>query len=469
MTRSKDGERYLRQRGGWYYYYRHIPRRVHAFYERDTIRLSLDTQSTEVARMRRDVLVEADDEYWAQLKLSLASEEAGQPMDTNLARKRYELAKARAMAAGFKYRPLEQLADPAHLEEIVRRFLNVEQSAASDGRLNPAVIDAVLGGVEQPKTTVSEAMETYKTKIAVGDLLNKSDGQKKLWHNTKERSLRYFVEVIGDKAMIDITRKDAQKYFEWWNRELAPLNPEIKPKKPKTAARHFSDIRKLYSEYFKYMGDEDRPNPFRNLNFKGKSRTVIPAFETDWIRSKILVRGALDGIIEDLHLAVFMLIETGCRPGEIVNLAPDDIVLNVPVPYIAIRARDDRETKTEDSIREIPLVGVSLEAAKRAPNGFPRYHDNSNSFSAAISAAFRRRNLFPSNAHVIYSFRHAFEKRMQEANIDYALRCLLMGHKHDRPKYGDGGSLAYRKTELLKIAHPVPENLFADFDAARAA
>ena len=111
----------------------------------------------------------------------------------------------------------------------------------------------------------------------------------------------------------------------------------------------------------------------------------------------------------------------------------------------------------------------ALEASNRAPDGFARYVDKSNSFSAAMSTAFRRRELFPTLDHVIYSFRHSLEKRMQEANIDYALRFLLMGHKHDCPKYGDGGSLSYRRDEFMMNAHPVPRDLFADFDAVRAA
>jgi hypothetical protein len=75
--------------------------------------------------------------------------------------------------------------------------------------------------------------------------------------------------------------------------------------------------------------------------------------------------------------------------------------------------------------------------------------------------AFRNRGLMPTESHVIYSFRHSFEKRMLEAGLDYGLRCLLMGHSTSRPAYGDGGSLAYRQTELLKIIHPFPDNLFS--------
>ncbi|MCY3983166.1 MAG: hypothetical protein OXE85_04540 [Roseovarius sp.] len=100
--------------------------------------------------------------------------------------------------------------------------------------------------------------------------------------------------MIGNLPIADITREHAQAYFDWWNQQLPPDDPDEKPKKPKTAAHHFSDIRKLYAEYFRYMGEEDRQNPFRNMNFKCKSRTVIPAFPDNRVREKILVRGALE-------------------------------------------------------------------------------------------------------------------------------------------------------------------------------
>lgn len=80
-----------------------------------------------------------------------------------------------------------------------------------------------------------------------------------------------------------------------------------------------------------------------------------------------------------------------------------------------------------------------------------------NLFSASLLRAFRSRKLLPTRDHRIYSFRHSFEKRMLEAGLDYSLRCLLMGHKNSRPQYGDGGSLAYRRDELIRIAHPLDD------------
>jgi|GEM_PF-4512703 len=52
---------------------------------------------------------------------------------------------------------------------------------------------------------------------------------------------------------------------------------------------------------------------------------------------------------------------------------------------------------------------------------------------------------------------------MLEAGLDFGLRCTLMGHRNPRPEYGDGGSLAYRREELLKIAHPVSDALLQSY------
>lgn len=224
MERKNYDGKYLKVRGRWYYYYRHIPTRLRPFFPGKTIRLALKTRSPEIAAMRRDELAEADDQYWAQLRLSLDLEAAGQTMETGIARQHYKIAKARAMAAGFRYRPMDELADPSQIEEVVRRVLAVRDKAVSDNPVDRSIVDAVLGGVEAPATKVSEAMEIYKDKIAVGNLINKSPEQTALWHATKDRSLKYFVDVIGDLPMSEITREHAQSYFAWWNLTNQPLS-----------------------------------------------------------------------------------------------------------------------------------------------------------------------------------------------------------------------------------------------------
>jgi len=90
-----------------------------------------------------------------------------------------------------------------------------------------------------------------------------------------------------------------------------------------------------------------------------------------------------------------------------------------------IRATPNRQLKSGASKREIPLVGVALEAMRRAPNGFPHYRDRGYLLSQSLTKAFKARKLFPSPQHRIYSFRHSFEKRMLEAGLDYGLQLPL--------------------------------------------
>ncbi|MEM9375224.1 MAG: DUF6538 domain-containing protein [Pseudomonadota bacterium] len=467
MGKAEDPNRYLENRNGWYHYHRRVPKKLKPFYPTSLIRISLGTRSADMAREQRDGLAQADDEYWHALKHRLRMEALGQPIEDEHAAKRYEVAKARALSAGFKYRPLHELADPNMISELVRRAIAIGDKSTSDGRVAPEMVEAVLGNVGEPKVSISEAMQLYQDKIAVGEIRGKSPAQLKLWRQTKDRSLRYFVDVMGDMAMSDISRDDGKAYFDWWNEQLDPDDPAQKAKSPKTAAKHFGDIRDLYARYYAYEGDETRSNPFRELNFKTRKskRHKRPAFSDTWVRSKILVPEPWDGISADQFLVAMILIETGCRHSEVINLRPQDIVLDAPDPYLVIPVREDRHIKASESEREIPLVGVALEAARRAPGGFPKYHDKSNEFSAALGATLKRRGMKETPDHVIYSFRHSFEDRMKEGHIDFELRTLIMGHEIKRPEYGSGGSMAYRAEALRGIAHPFPPELFATFDA----
>ena len=92
----------------------------------------------------------------------------------------------------------------------------------------------------------------------------------------------------------------------------------------------------------------------------------------------------LDGIRLELKVIIFVLIETGARLSEIVNLIPEDIHLNAKITYISIKPRLHRELKTPDSEREIPLVGAALIALQACPKGFEQNRDKSTLVSANL-------------------------------------------------------------------------------------
>jgi len=456
-------DRYLLKRGGQWYYSRRPPVRFRELETREYVRVSLRTSSLEIARMRRDALEVADNEYWQALALEddLSGGVSTARQETEY--KRHKSATARAISLGFIYKRADEIVQSVATEEILERISILEKNTGKSLVAPEPVADALLGGVSEPAIgghSISAAFKIYLKEIVFSELFNKSATQQKAWTKTKQTSLDYFVKIMGDMPMNKIERKDALKYKKWWMERMLPSDPKKAAIQPNTANRHVGNIRQLYEAYFAHFGEEERVNPFRNIYFRGDVRSRVQSFEDEWVRDKILLPGLFDALHPELRSLIYILIETGARMSEIISLEGDDIHLDSKIPYISIRPKANRQLKTPSSERDIPLVGVALEGMKQVSAGFPKYTGKNALVSANLMKAFQNRKLFPTKDHVIYSFRHAFEKRMQEANIDYGLRCILMGHKNDRPSYGDGGSIEYRRDELLKIAHPFSPEIF---------
>ena len=113
---------------------------------------------------------------------------------------------------------------------------------------------------------------------------------------------------------------------------------------------------------------------------------------------------------------VALLCDSSLRLGEATGLAKDDLVLDHSIPHIKVKPHPWRSLKTVVSEREVPLIGISLWAAKRIKNNespfkfaFPRYTNdhfsNANSASAVLNKWLKP--FVPENC-VIHSFRHSF-------------------------------------------------------------
>ncbi|PLX37008.1 MAG: integrase [Hyphomicrobiales bacterium] len=414
---------------------RRVPKKYQAVDSRGMIRVTLDTLDLATARARRDGMAEADDLFWA----AALRGEAG-------ARERYEAARARAAALGVKYQTAAEIAANETAAQILARLDMIPNGSTG----HAAQVEAVLGGVTRPKTTLIEAFELYVDVIARDDVRDKSPKQLRIWRGLKLRAVNNFLACVGPRHVEDISRADAQAFYHWWGERIRPSDDGTAALSPSSGNRDIGNMRKLYGEFFRYHGEDDRPNPFRRLSFRER-KISRPPFPTEWIRDVILKPGAMAALNSQARDIVLAMVETGCRPSELCNMPAECIRLDHAVPHISIRHRPGREIKTASSERDIPLLGVSLAAMRRNPQGFPRYRDNEDSLAALLGKYFRNNGLFPSPDHKIYSLRHSFEKRMQEAGIDGDLRKTLFGHKNDRPKYGDGGSLEYRRQELAKI------------------
>ena len=436
-TSIPDHMRYLKLRGGWWQYYRRVPARFATLDQRTWVQVALKTKSADVAKARRDALERSDDLYWQ----SLMSGDLGEHKLIA-----HEAACARARVMGFEYRGVRDLAEHSSLEEIVRRIEAVK------GR-QPRTIEAILGLAEEPRLSVRKTMELYLDEIGVGDTKGMSEKQIRKWREKKLAAADAFTAIVGERALLDITRADATRYHAHWLKRV--MGSEGDSVSGNTANRSFGNMRKLFRDYSAYLGLENK-NPFDGLSFPDRKsqQQVVPPFEVAFLRDRLLAPGAHDGLNREALGVLLTLIETGARPSEICNLSPGQIHLSAPVPYISIDFQKDRVIKTESSKRDIPLVGVALAVMKRFPNGFPRYKDREETLSATLMKHLRARDLLPTPEHRVYSLRHSFEKRMLEAGLDYEFRRAILGHSVDREKYGDDGAMYWRRDQLLKLTLP---------------
>lgn len=439
-----DPMRYLKRRGTRWHYIRRVPDRYSHIDDRGLIQVSLKTSSLEIAKLRRDLNERADELYWQGIILSDHKTDAHEA--------RYKAARARAIASGFEYKTASDIAASSPLPEILKR-IEVAHASSKAGQA------AVLGAIKVPAVTIRKAMERYCDEIGIGELQGKSDYQARKWKDVKMAAAEDFISRIGNKPILEITREDAQRYHAKLMRLV--LSKGKDRLSGNTANRKIGNIRKLFRDYARYVGSK-ADNPFANLSFpdsKVLRKTVLP-FSKDHIQKHFLMPGAINKLNKEARLILLALIETGCRPSEICNLTPNRIFLDHEVPHIAIDFEVDRQLKTENSIRIVPLVGVSLEAMRRAPKGFPGYKDKETNFSAVAMKFLQKNNILPSENHRVYSLRHAFEDRMKEAGYDEEFRRRMMGHDTDRPEYGTGGALSWRRDRLAQMALPFDPRIF---------
>lgn len=444
---ESDADRYLSQINGYYWYKRRVPKLLaHLDARAPIVRMTLKTKDRALARRKRDQLEAADDGLWASYIVD------GQ---NDPARLRYDAAVRRVEAMDFTFHSATALAQVENFDDLRRRIEAVEAvTQVNENEIGPAL----LGAIDVPKTTVSEAFKIYTDEIVADELVGKSQVQKDQWKKVKQRAVNNFIRLVSDKAMAEITADDARKVYLYWLGRIVPKKGQPVTASPNSGNRDLGNMRVLYEAYFKYQGDAKRPNPFDGFSFSQKNKRSRPPIPTEWIRDRVMKPGNLATLNEEARGCLLLIIETGARPSEICNLEPSAIRWSAKVPHLSIEPREDpddpREIKTASSRRLVPLIGIALQVAERHKGGFPRYRNRENDLSAVLNKFLRSNSLFPTRGHTVYSFRHSFEDRMKEGGVEDELRRILMGHAVDRPKYGTGGGLEWRRQQLMPIALP---------------
>jgi hypothetical protein len=337
------------------------------------------------------------------------------------------------------------------IDEIVRRVLALRDERGPDVE---AVADALLGTVPEAHPSLTEVLDEF-VELTRTRHVRKSEAQRHKWLLPRQRAVRNFLAAVfgtgpdgapNDQPVDRITRAHALQFRAWWSARV------LTGHKVETANKDFGHLSQIVGTWAK-LTDTPLDNPFRGLRLEGKDGGRTPPFSRTWVVDRLLAPDAFAGLNDEARDVFLMMVNTGLRPSEITDAPLDDFAVDAAIPHFRV-APNGRELKVAHTRREIPLLGVSLDAARRiaARGGIVRYRHKAGAWSALVNKYLANNGLKETPAHVAYSLRHYVEDALLAAGVDDRVRADILGHKYARPVYGTGGGLAGRRQALKKIA-----------------
>lgn len=381
-----------------WYYRRKVPADVRAILERrgelspafNTKSLRTHDDNLAMQLIAREV--KKDDEYFYQLREGLATSNA------------LKLAEEKLNAHGLV---LAKAQDQKNHIELDLFYDHLRSLVPEDGRPQDHLDDASLVSLQvlrgEYRLRLSDAESHYSSTRE----LDRSGV------NTVSRSFKRVYGLFGDRPIEDIRRKDVSSLV------ASLLSSGLRTA---TVKRELGVVRTAVTEL---LQEHERTlitnNPFAELRIPklhhdAEKRRAYTQEELEVVRRYVSTKnGTTPNIIG-------LLLDTGTRLSEVVGLRCEDVVLDGLVPYIHVTANEKRRLKTRHSTRKVPLVGLSLVAAKQALDDctgeylFPRYMKgakiSNNSASAAIGKALKSINC-PSP----HCLRHTMRTRLSNADV----------------------------------------------------
>jgi len=360
---------------------------------------------------------------------------------------KFKQARAVAKAHGFAYKNMAEVLN-SPLDEILSRVEAVGDDPKGKSQ-------SLLGTVKAPSVALEECMDQFWP-LCADRFSGKSDNQIRKYKHPRHRAMRNFIAVVGNLDLAKVERSHILQFRSWLMEKI-----EAGELVGSSANKQMSQVKDvLHTVALAHEIETDFKLLFAQTFMKQDTRSR-PPFEASYVQEKLLDAMPFEGLNHEARMLIYMMMETGAREAEIIGLDPQqDFFLQADIPHIWIRKNRLRDLKTKSSDRKVPLSGISLWAAQQVlPQGFARYHHNSDSASATISKYFRENDLKPTPQHTLYSLRHTFKDRLRDAGAPEEVIDELMGHTKTGPQYGRGHTLETKHRWLQQIAFKVPESL----------
>jgi integrase len=426
---------YLTKRNGVWHYQRRVPEEFAAFDKRVPVRLTTGIKVVDDKRGRKAIEIaerlNLDTEaYWRMCAGGNAAQ----------AKLVYDAAVKRSLILDLPYLPAAAIAKEAPAD-LIRR---IDALGTGDRVHDPETRAAVLGAVAAPTIKLSGLYAEFDLATAT-ERLGYSPRQLKKFKAAKERAIEILIEVVGDGTVNDLTREKMLKLRDHWSKRVKDEGIQVR-----TANKNISHITRMVREV-SMRHNLDKETIVAGLRLRGGKDGSRSPYPIPFITGVILRPGALDDLNDQARAVVRIMVNTGLRPVEIINLTPGFILLDAEIPHVRVKPFG-RVLKSQASERDVPLVGISLDAMREFPIGFAQYADNGDTLSATVNKYFEENGIWLSKMHTLYSLRHSLKDRLRSVECPDELTDELMGHASGKPKYGDGHGLKLKLKYLQMIA-----------------
>ncbi|KQS73015.1 hypothetical protein ASG39_04670 [Rhizobium sp. Leaf371] len=429
----KASVKYLNMNNGWYYVRLAVPKSMRSsFGGRREIQRSLKTREYDKAILLLGRVVD-------QIKQEIfAGDDVEEVTIADV------MQDAEAIETTYSYM---EVPCGAPVEMSIDLLSSGLHEISETKKLTKLQVARIGGVIEPPALTMRQALERFE--------LDSLDLFMNLAHRERQKKFNKYRAAVTDwekrmGADLDVLKLDKTTVFNYRTELLKLVSAgELKTD---TIRKTIMWLRVIVRHAFDLNGFKE--SPFEGLKpIKGKrdevKRETIEEAQVPLIRQELIDADAN----EEIRAIVAVLENTGARPKEITGLHEDDIHLDAPIPYIRIRANCNRELKNTPSERDIPLVGVALEALKRFPKGFPRYSRNngSDAFGAAVNKHIEK--VAPGKTSYSYRHRLAYLMNLQETIKD-TMSDGMLGHAGGMTAYYGKAYPLHIKLEVLKKALP---------------
>ena len=335
-----------------------------------------------------------------------------------------------------------QIAQSTFLSTHIKKRISVCGIDVDEDFVKELLIKHLQETEAKDRPTLSDAFDIYMSE-------NTSAHRRKFKLNANQYFNR-FTAIFGDLYLDELKHWHITQYRD---KLLAQgLHPN-------SIRKHNNILNAMINMAFKHL-DIDRLSPFRGLKIRGEGENTrpIPPITPEKLEQ---VKARLIRLNTPASLVGLIQLNTGLRISEPTLARLEDLVLDHEIPHLWIRKNSLTDRKTKASIRAVPLVGISLVAAKElhvrakrlgSPWLLPQY---AKEFGGCACSAILNKNLRPFEFRS-HMFRHAFIDRLKARNdIPLPLAESITGHGRGQTDFAVYGSVGYTLAQKLEVIQKI--------------